>query len=112
MNPKQELFNGGKTIIRPLCYVDEELIIQFAEEQNFPSKLCRCPFGENSKRKYMKGLIKDIQENTPGTNIKTNIFKSISRIKADYINLKEPPSSPSNQNDQEKTDNEDIYLCN
>lgn len=112
MNPKQELFKGEKTIIRPLCYVDEDLIIKFAEEQDFPSKLCRCPFGENSKRKYMKKLISDIQQKVPGTNIKTNIFKSISRIKADYIDLKQPPSESSTPDVSKNTDDADIYLCN
>lgn len=88
MNPRQELFDGKITLIRPLAYVEEETIIAFAKENKFPSKLCKCPFGKVSKRKYMKDLIKDVEKNTPGTNIKTNILKSVSRIKTDYIDIK------------------------
>lgn len=112
MNPKQELFKGQKTIIRPLCYVDEDLIIQFAKEQDFPGKLCLCPFGENSKRKYMKKLISDIQKKVPGTNIKTNIFKSIARVKEDYIGLKQPPSPLPEPQPKDNQAGTDIFLCN
>lgn len=87
INPRQELFGGKLTIIRPLCYVEEDTIRTFAEESGFPKQLCACPFGAESKRKYVKKLICDAQNDSPAINIKTNIFKSISRIKKDYINL-------------------------
>lgn len=88
MNPRQELFGGQITLIRPLCYVEEELIKQFAKESGFPEQLCKCPFGNNSKRKHVKHFIKETQNKTPEINIKTNILKSLSRIKKDYINIK------------------------
>ena len=47
MNPRQELFGGKITIIRPLSYVEEDVIEVFAKENEFPSKLCKCPFGRN-----------------------------------------------------------------
>ncbi len=92
MNPYQEMFKGKLIIIRPLCYVEENLIKEFSKESGFFQQLCECRFGQNSKRIYMKTLIKKIEEDIPGTNIKTNIFKSISKIKKDYINLKEESS--------------------
>lgn len=85
MNPRQELFNGKIAIIRPLCHVEEEAIKKYAKENNFPSKLCKCPFSEDSKRKYVKELIRDLGTHTP--SIKTNIYKSIRRVKQDYLNL-------------------------
>jgi tRNA 2-thiocytidine biosynthesis protein TtcA len=89
MNPRQELFEGKITVIRPLALVAEETIRAFAKESRFPSKLCKCPFGRNSKRKEIKDLLAKVQKSSPGTNIKTNIFKSIGRIKAGYININE-----------------------
>lgn len=88
MNPKQEMFKGKLTLIRPLCYVDEDLIIKFAKESGFPAQLCQCPFGKDSKRKYIKEFIKKTKENTPQVNISTNILKSMSRIRKDYIDFK------------------------
>ena len=98
MNPCQELFDGKMTIIRPLCYVEEETIIKFAKEEKFPSKLCKCPFGRVSRRKYVKDLMKDIERKNPGTNIRTNILKSISRIKFDYIDLKDDRKRGEHEN--------------
>ncbi|MEI8348676.1 MAG: ATP-binding protein [Candidatus Omnitrophota bacterium] len=77
MCPKQELFEGRITLIRPLCYVDEAVTKQFAKDNGFPAKLCKCPFGKDSKRKYMKEVIREIQECSVGMDIKENIFKGI-----------------------------------
>lgn len=87
MNPCQELFDGKLTIIRPLCYVEEDIIKTFASESDFPPQRCTCPFGRKSQRKYIKHFLKDAGENTPGVNIKTNIFKAIGRIRTDYLDV-------------------------
>jgi len=88
MNPKQELFKGKVTVIRPLCYVEEDMIIEYAGEKNFPKYICNCPFAEKSRRKFIKDFIKSAEASTPNLNIKTNVFKSISRIKTDYLDIK------------------------
>lgn len=87
MNPYQELFSGKLAVIRPLCNVEEDMIITFAEEQGFPGQENKCPFGYTAERKYIKDLIKSIEERVPGTNIKTNIVNSLRRIKEDYISV-------------------------
>lgn len=89
MNPCQEMFDGKIVIIRPLCYVEEKTIKKFAKESKFPEQLCKCPFGKDSKRRYVKKFIRETEKSTPRLNVKTNIFKSIARIKEDYINVKE-----------------------
>ena len=89
MNPRQELFEGKITVIRPLCYVEEKIIKQFARENGFPQQVCSCPFGGDSKRRYVKDLIAETERRTPRINIKTNIFNSIARIKKDYTHLKQ-----------------------
>lgn len=90
MNPKQPMFGGKVTIIRPLCYVDESLIEEYAKESGFPSQLCKCPYGRDSQRKYIKNFISETEKRSNGVSIKTNIFKSVSKIKSDYIDLKDP----------------------
>ncbi|MDD5070316.1 MAG: ATP-binding protein [Candidatus Omnitrophica bacterium] len=89
MNPRQELFQGRLTLIRPFCYVEEELLNAFAEENDFGRRVCECAFAEFSKRAYIKELIRQFQSDNPRFNIKTNICKSISRVKDGYIDLKE-----------------------
>ena len=91
MNPRQELFGGKIVIIRPLCYVEEENMRKFAKESGFPSQVCRCPNSDTSKRRMMKNMIKALQKDCEF--VKTNIFRSVARVKEDYINLSRSQSA-------------------
>jgi len=83
MCPRQELFDGKIVIIRPLAYVEEDLIRRFAKTLDFPHYKCVCPNSVTSKRTKMKGIIKELEKACP--DVKTNIFKSVKRIKKDYL---------------------------
>ena len=74
INPRQELFNGNVTIIRPLCYVEEHQIEKFAKENGFSSQRCRCPFTQDSNRNYIKEFIRKTKKRAP--DLKTNIFRN------------------------------------
>ena len=80
MKPRQELFNGKIVLIRPLCYVEENMTREYAQENSFPIQSCECPLGKVSQRMKVKELIREMEKSVPGTSIKTNIFNSISRI--------------------------------
>lgn len=83
MSPKQELFGGKITIIRPLAYVEEEMIVRFAKEAEFPHEKCSCPNSLTSNRTKITDILKDMERVCP--DVKTNIFRSIKRIKKDYL---------------------------
>ena len=83
MSPKQELFDGKIVIIRPLVYVDEDMIVRFAKSAGFPHHKCACPNSLTSKRTKMTEIIKDLKSFCP--DVKTNIFRSVKRIKTDYL---------------------------
>ena len=87
MNPRQELFGGKIVIIRPLCYVEEDVIRKFALESSFPSQLCKCPNSQTSRRRMMKDFIKKVQGECE--YVKLNLFRSISRINTEYLQIKE-----------------------
>lgn len=72
--PKIEMHDYGVTIIRPLIYVLEADIINFAKIQGFMRIMCRCPVGQNSMRKKTEDLIKAIEEIYP--NARENIAKA------------------------------------
>lgn len=92
MNPRQELFGGRITLIRPLCYVEEEYTKKFSKEEGFPSQMCKCPNSQISKRRMVKNLIKDLEKDCEF--IRTNLFKSMTRINKDYIQVRSS-SDPS-----------------
>ena len=85
MNPRQELFGGKIVIIRPLCYVEESSLKRFSKECGFKAQVSTCPNAEASKRRVMKNFIKRIEEDC--SYVKTNIFRSVSRVKEEYIKL-------------------------
>jgi tRNA 2-thiocytidine biosynthesis protein TtcA len=83
MAPKQELFKGRITIIRPLAYAQEKEIIKFNQLIDFPHPRCRCPNSDTSRRAKVSDIIEGLEKICP--NVKTNIFKSIQRVKKEYL---------------------------
>jgi len=61
MEPKVRFFQGVITVIRPLVYIREKDIIDFVKLTDFPTQMCSCPNNENSKRKKVKDLLKQIE---------------------------------------------------
>ena len=83
MNPKQDLFNGKISIIRPLCYIEKKDITAYAKLAGIEAKVCKCPFGDNSKRKYVRGIIEAAAKESK--SVKSNIFRAPSRIREEYL---------------------------
>lgn len=69
--PKLHMHDYGVTIIRPMIYVAEDDIRNFAKAQGFMRIMCRCPVGQNSMRKLTENLIKEIEHIYP--NARENI---------------------------------------
>lgn len=72
--PKINMHNYGVTIIRPLIYVSEQEIRSFAQQQGFMRIMCRCPVGQNSMRKQVDHLLKEIEVLYP--NARENIARA------------------------------------
>jgi tRNA 2-thiocytidine biosynthesis protein TtcA len=72
--PKITMIDYGVTIIRPLIYVEESMIVEFGKQQGFLRAMCRCPVGQNSKRREMDQFIEGLKEMYP--NAKENIARA------------------------------------
>ena len=83
MMPNQELFKGKFHIIRPLVYLWERKIKQYAELNNFPAFENPCPSANNSKRIFIKNLLNTLEKEN--RKVKENIFKSLRHVKGDYL---------------------------
>lgn len=83
MVPVQPMFKGRFTVIRPLAFVDEDDIIRFARERSLPVYENPCPSAKNSKRSEIKGFLKQLY--AVNSNIKGNIFRSMSHVKNKYL---------------------------
>lgn len=83
MSPRQELFDGKVAIIRPLAYVEERDCQRFAKDNSFPIPHCRCPNAGKTQRAKVAKLIQQIEKMSP--NFKTNMFRSLQRVKREYL---------------------------
>jgi tRNA 2-thiocytidine biosynthesis protein TtcA len=79
MTPRQELFAGKIVVIRPLCFIEEEQIKSFVKVRNFPSQLCQCPFGADSKRRLIKEKIRQASDGWPTLAVRDKLFQGFSR---------------------------------
>lgn len=83
MKPKQEFFKGLVCVIRPLAYIWEKRIKEYAKHQNFPLFENKCPTIKTSKRKFVKNLLYELEKEH--RLIKENIFKAMKHVKTDYL---------------------------
>ena len=85
MRPKQELFDGKITIIRPLAYERETMMTQLALELNIQSigGQSKCANDETSHRIKIKKMLRDFEKDNP--QIVANIFNSLQNVKHEYL---------------------------
>lgn len=81
--PILEIFGGQVKLIRPLCYLTKNEIIDFALNFSFPITDYECPYAKESKREYVKNIIKELEGVSPA--VKKNIFRAPGKIKEGYL---------------------------
>jgi tRNA 2-thiocytidine biosynthesis protein TtcA len=59
--PKVPMHDFGVTIIRPLIYIAEDQIREFAKQSGFARITCQCPVGQTSLRKQVKDLLGQLE---------------------------------------------------
>lgn len=71
---KVPMHDYGVTIIRPLIYVPEDDLREFAKLHGFARIVCQCPVGQNSMRKEASRLLSVIEESFP--NARENLAQA------------------------------------
>lgn len=71
------------SIIRPLCYVQEELIISHAKESGYICSTCTCDYQMDSFRKQTRTRLEMLTEGDPVK--KEHLFKSLMNIDKRYL---------------------------
>jgi tRNA 2-thiocytidine biosynthesis protein TtcA len=85
MAPSMLADNGETTVIRPLVYVEEKEIIQFAHENAFPVVCCCCPVcgTVDMQRKKMKLLLTDLQKSIP--HVKRSLLRALANVQPRHL---------------------------
>jgi len=85
MAPSMLADNGETTVIRPLVYVEEKEIIQFARENSFPVVCCCCPVcgTADMQRKKMKQLLSELQQSIP--HVKRSLLRALANVQPRHL---------------------------
>jgi len=77
MEPKQVLFKGRLTLIRPLAMTEERDIADLARASGFPVGGEPCPDGINSRRTLIKNVLRELEADS--IDVKRSIFHAVER---------------------------------
>ena len=87
MPPKLQSNDQRNIVIRPLAYVPEQFLLEYAMDLNFPVIPCNlCGSQENLQRAKIKSLLKTLSKDNP--NIGSSMLKSLGNIKSQLLDQK------------------------
>jgi tRNA 2-thiocytidine biosynthesis protein TtcA len=83
MVPRQVLFKGALTLIRPLTLLGEGEIKELVTRRAWPEIINPCPSAGRSSREQLKKMLTEAYALNP--KIKGNIFNALSNVRTDYL---------------------------
>ncbi len=83
MVPKQEMFKGLITIIRPLALVEKDKIQRLAQKLRLPVVENPCPSAKSSRRSDIRTLLTDLYHLNP--HARPNIMKALTHVRLEYL---------------------------
>jgi tRNA 2-thiocytidine biosynthesis protein TtcA len=69
---------GHLEVIRPLCYVPEEELVELAEQQEFVIMPCQLCGSQEAQRKYIKNLLQQLSAHSP--HVKGNLLAALGNV--------------------------------
>ena len=77
--------DGRNTVIRPLAYVPESLIVEYVGEKGYPVLTCPCPaeIQGDQKRQVVKRLLSDLEGDGPG--VKYQMLAALKNVKPSHL---------------------------
>ncbi|MCD6390253.1 MAG: tRNA 2-thiocytidine biosynthesis protein TtcA [Desulfobulbaceae bacterium] len=83
MVPRQDLFDGNLSIIRPLALLEKNQILETGERLHLSAVTHSCPREHLSKRETVRTLLQQLYNSDH--HIKANIFSALSNIRKEYL---------------------------
>ncbi|OGQ86562.1 MAG: hypothetical protein A2512_04310 [Deltaproteobacteria bacterium RIFOXYD12_FULL_56_24] len=83
MAPRQELFGGKLTLIRPLAMVEKKRIVELGQSLGITPVANPCPLAANSRREKIRAWLTPLYEEDSA--LKATIFASLGNVRTDYL---------------------------
>lgn len=83
MVPRQDLFAGRLSLIRPLAFLTKEDIIAIAKKLQVEPVRTKCPLSEKTRRMDIRNILDELYTKIPGA--KPHIFAALSNVRHEYL---------------------------
>ena len=83
MPPKLAADDGAHQVIRPLCYVAEDDMIELAKLHEFPVVPCNLCGSQDRERKFVKNLLTDLSQHS--RHIKGNLLAALGNVHLSHL---------------------------
>ena len=83
MPPRLKYDKFPVSVVRPLCYVSEERLIDHAKEEGYAGFTCTCNYQDNSDRKKARRKLEELTEGSQAK--KERLFASLRNIQPLYL---------------------------
>jgi len=83
MPVKLKMDKFDMTILRPLCLLTEQQMIELERIGNYQKQIKNCPYEKDSSRKDAKNLITELEKWNP--EVRQSLWAAMQNIKTDYL---------------------------
>jgi len=83
MLPRQGLFEDRLSIIRPMCYLEKEQIVELGRRLSITPVRNPCRFSEQNKRSRIRQTLPALYAMAP--SVKANIFAALANVRTEYL---------------------------
>ena len=83
MVPKQDLFGGTLSIVRPMAYLEKYEVCQIAAGLKLEIVKNLCPLSNDTRREKVRNLLQALYQDEPAA--KNSLFAALSNVRIDYL---------------------------
>lgn len=83
MLPRQDLFGGTLSLVRPMAYLEKSEVRQVAAEMGLQPVKNLCPLADDTRREKVRGLLERLYGEEPLA--KSSLFASLANVRRDYL---------------------------
>lgn len=83
MVPRQVLFEGRLSLIRPLAYVEKHEVLAIASSLGLTAVDNLCPLAGDTRRERVRGMLEGLYQQEAG--IKASIFAAMGNVRMEYL---------------------------
>jgi tRNA 2-thiocytidine biosynthesis protein TtcA len=83
MVPKQNLFGGTLSIVRPMAYLEKHEVCEIAEGLNIEVVKNLCHLSADTRREKVRSLLNGLYQDEPAA--KNSLFAALSNVRNDYL---------------------------